>query len=356
QGDWFTTVDLQDAYFHIPIHKDHKKYLRFYFQGNAYEYNVLPFGLSLAPRTFTKCMDAALIPLRRQGLRIANYLDDWEQHKDGPSPLAEIGADTEQQKELSHSHKGSDIPRLDFELEYNESISDSTEAVNFLKKEQVTVMLGRRLLGLMAAASQVVPLGSLHMRPLQRWLAKYKASPYENGQRMIPRDQDCLPAVKWWLSTPGLKEGVKETITTDASQAGWGAVWRGNPVQGKWDAPWIGVHVNLLELEAVFRALIHFLPQLQEKQVIVRSDSTSVVSYINHQGGEGPGSPVMGTCSRGVPKGCTLAGRGQCSSRPLVKGRSQARRMATSPSSGTGHLALFREGQSRSFCYSGNHT
>ncbi len=64
QGDWFTTVDLQDAYFHIPIHKDHKKYLRFYFQGNAYEYNVLPFGLSLAPLTFTKCMNMALIPLR----------------------------------------------------------------------------------------------------------------------------------------------------------------------------------------------------------------------------------------------------------------------------------------------------
>ncbi|RXN22409.1 lumican-like protein [Labeo rohita] len=108
----------------------------------------------------------ALIPLRRQGLRIANYLDDWRQ-----SVLKEC---------LSE----------------------------FLKKEQVTVMLGRRLLGLMAAASQVEPLGLLHMRPLQRWLAKYKASPYENGQRMIPRDQDCLPAVKWWLSTPGLKEGV----------------------------------------------------------------------------------------------------------------------------------------------------
>ncbi len=56
QGDWFTTVDLHDAYFHIPIHKDHKKYLRFYFQGNAYEYNFLRFGLSLAPHTFTKCV------------------------------------------------------------------------------------------------------------------------------------------------------------------------------------------------------------------------------------------------------------------------------------------------------------
>ncbi len=52
----------------------------------------------------------------------------------------------------------------------------------------------------------------------------------------------------------------------------------------------------------------------------------------------------------------TLAGRGQCSSRPLVKGGSQTRRMATSPSTDTGHLASFREGQSRSFCHTGKHT
>ncbi len=29
------------------------------------------------PRTFTKCMDAALAPLRLQGIRVLNYLDDW---------------------------------------------------------------------------------------------------------------------------------------------------------------------------------------------------------------------------------------------------------------------------------------
>ena len=77
RGDWFTTVDLRDAYFHIPIYKNHRKFLRFFFQGNAYEYNVLPFGLSLSPRTFTKCMKAALAPLCLQGIHVLNYLDDW---------------------------------------------------------------------------------------------------------------------------------------------------------------------------------------------------------------------------------------------------------------------------------------
>ncbi len=42
----------------------------------AYQYTILPFGLSLAPHTFTKCMDAALSLRRQLGIRILNYLDD----------------------------------------------------------------------------------------------------------------------------------------------------------------------------------------------------------------------------------------------------------------------------------------
>ncbi len=59
-GDWFVTIDLKDAYFHIQVIQRHRKFLRFAFGGKAYQYKVLPFGLALAPRTFTKCMDAAL--------------------------------------------------------------------------------------------------------------------------------------------------------------------------------------------------------------------------------------------------------------------------------------------------------
>ncbi|KAI2661137.1 Transposon Ty3-G Gag-Pol polyprotein [Labeo rohita] len=76
-GDWFLSLDLKDAYFHIQIAPHHRRFLRFAFEGVAYQYTVLPFGLSLAPRTFTKCMDAALAPLRQRGIRILNYLDDW---------------------------------------------------------------------------------------------------------------------------------------------------------------------------------------------------------------------------------------------------------------------------------------
>ncbi len=52
--DWFVTIDLKDAYFHISILPSHRKFLRFAFRGKAYQYRVLPFGLTLSPRTFTK--------------------------------------------------------------------------------------------------------------------------------------------------------------------------------------------------------------------------------------------------------------------------------------------------------------
>ncbi|KAI2643109.1 Transposon Ty3-G Gag-Pol polyprotein [Labeo rohita] len=75
--DWFVTIDLKDAYFHVSILPQHRKFLRFAFRGEAYQYRVLPFGLALSPRTFTKCVDAVLVPLRLQGICILNYIDDW---------------------------------------------------------------------------------------------------------------------------------------------------------------------------------------------------------------------------------------------------------------------------------------
>ncbi len=74
--DWFVTIDLKDAYFHVSIIPSHRKFLRFAFGGETFQYRVLPFGLALSPRTFTKCMDAALVPLRLQGVRLLYYIDD----------------------------------------------------------------------------------------------------------------------------------------------------------------------------------------------------------------------------------------------------------------------------------------
>ncbi len=75
--DWFAAIDLKDAYFHVSILLRHRPFLRFAFEGRAWQYRVLPFGLSLSPRVFTKVVEGVLTPLREVGVRILNYLDDW---------------------------------------------------------------------------------------------------------------------------------------------------------------------------------------------------------------------------------------------------------------------------------------
>ncbi|KAL1259013.1 hypothetical protein QQF64_009590, partial [Cirrhinus molitorella] len=75
--DWFAAIDLKDAYFHVSILPRHRPFLRFAFEGRAYQYKVLPFGLSLSPRVFTKVAEGTLSPLWQKGIRILNYLDDW---------------------------------------------------------------------------------------------------------------------------------------------------------------------------------------------------------------------------------------------------------------------------------------
>ena len=53
KGDYSFKIDLQDAYFHVPIHPSSRKYLRFAFENKVYQFRVLPFGLNTAPRVFT---------------------------------------------------------------------------------------------------------------------------------------------------------------------------------------------------------------------------------------------------------------------------------------------------------------
>ena len=52
-GDYAFSIDLQDAYLHVPIVKHHLCFLHFVWHNVPYQWKVLPFGLATAPRVFT---------------------------------------------------------------------------------------------------------------------------------------------------------------------------------------------------------------------------------------------------------------------------------------------------------------
>ncbi|KAL0175975.1 hypothetical protein M9458_028305, partial [Cirrhinus mrigala] len=270
--DWFVTIDLKDAYFHVSILPQHRKFLRFAFRGEAYQYRVLPFGLALSPRTFTKCVDAALVPLRLQGIRILNYIDDWlilaaseslaARHRDVVlAHMKALGLRLNAKKSvLSPSQRTTylgvvwDSTTMQARLS-PARIESILAAVKRVKEGwSLTVKQFQQLVGLMAAASNAIPFGLLYMRPLQWWLKSKGFSPRGNPLRMIKVMRRGLRALDMWRKPWFLNQGPvlgarcrRVTLATDASLTGWGAVMSGRSARGLW-------HINCLKMLAVFRA------------------------------------------------------------------------------------------------------
>ncbi len=169
----------------------------------AYQYKVLPFGLALAPRTFTKCMDAALAPLRFQDIHVLNYLDDW-------LILAHSRELVSRHRDIVLRH----IHSLSLRMNAKKSVLLLSQRTVFLGVHldsiqmqarlaparisnftaclarfklglHVSVGTCRRLLGLMAAASPVLPLGLFHMRPFLWWMKELRLHPTKPATRLI---------------------------------------------------------------------------------------------------------------------------------------------------------------------------
>ena len=71
------SIDLNDAYFFVPVATVNQKYLMFQFEGIRYIYLCRSNGLLPAPRIFNKLMKPVLSSLRKKGHQVMNYLDDF---------------------------------------------------------------------------------------------------------------------------------------------------------------------------------------------------------------------------------------------------------------------------------------
>ena len=69
-------IDLRDAYYSVPVAKEHQTYLKFTWQGNLYQFTCVAQGLSSALRLFTKLMKPMFSFLRELGHISSGYLGD----------------------------------------------------------------------------------------------------------------------------------------------------------------------------------------------------------------------------------------------------------------------------------------
>ncbi|VDI11603.1 Hypothetical predicted protein [Mytilus galloprovincialis] len=74
--NFFAKLDIKDAYYSLGIKKEDRKFLRFTWKGQLYQFTAMPNGLSPAPRIFTKLLKPVLSSLRKEGYVNCAYIDD----------------------------------------------------------------------------------------------------------------------------------------------------------------------------------------------------------------------------------------------------------------------------------------
>ena len=310
QGDWATSIDLTDAYFHVLMHARDRKYLRFVWGARIFQFRALPFGLSLAPWIFTMVARELCGAVRGLGIFLRAYLDDWLIHN--------------QSKLLCLEHTETVLKtaaRLGFSVNFSKS--DLTPSQQFvylgmafdtvaylvrpaparvsklldllIKLRQKSTLTPREiaaLLGSMESLAPLVPLGRAYKRPLQREFKSRWVQGSQQWDSPIASGLWFQQAVEPWMNRAWLEEGVPIQdppadweLFTDASLLGWGAHMGSLTAHGVWTESQQLLHINMLELEAVALAMSSFLSSLRGCRVTIVTDNTTVAAYLNHQGG-----------------------------------------------------------------------
>ena len=207
------------------------------------------------------------------------------------------------------------------------------------------------LLGQLRSVTDVIPLGRLHLRPLQLYMLAHWAPASNNLKALIRVKHDLLDHhLRWWLDRKCTRAGMlldipdaQANLFTDASKSGWGAHLDALQVSGQWSTRETLLHINHLRTLAVRNALLAF------KGAVGRYDSTTHVRQRtrriepNETGRYGVCaslSPRIGSSSPGT--GCTdhlagqtHSGRKECLSTPsLQDAQSGSHRVDSKPIGG----------------------
>ena len=148
-----------------------------------------------------------------------------------------------------------------------------------------------QLMGSLSWASGLIPLGRLYLRPLQRHFHSLRSDKPVYATASIRPTGPCQPSTALagptfsYLGNPYPHFLADFTIFMDASTKGWGAHMGDSQILGTWTRTDCMLHINCLELKAVVSVLQHWAPVLQGHRVMIATDNSTVVSYINKQGG-----------------------------------------------------------------------
>ena len=312
-GYFFTSIDLQDAYFSIGLHPSGRRFCRFRWRGRTYQYRCVMFGLGPSARVFTKTLKATLVFLRtRFGVLVVAYIDDiliqapdeltCRLHTELTILLLQclgFGVSFEKsslEPATTVAHLGLiwDSVAMTVSLPEEKVAKIRSRAEELLAAGECTADALRSLLGTLESTRIVTAQAPLHYRFLQQVMPSYLAGGVFPGKRRLVFGAGARADLEWWATTAATPPhtvaslrppAASRAFKTDASGlVGWGGhSTEGHYTQGTWSEEQQSWHINRKEIAAARLTLLELMED--GDRVTVGIDSTTAVAFINKMGG-----------------------------------------------------------------------
>ena len=308
-GEWVSSIDLSDTYLHIPIHPNSRKYLRFCYKSQVFQFTSLPFGLATAPQVFTMIVKEVKLMALSRGLRIHQHLDDWlirSQSQEEAQVNTQAVVDLTQSLGWIINQKKSELKPIQVFFVHGLRIPprfspckthsrEMAETSGFDPTTQVKTCFDCKMFdvsnwvanlngengpggtpsheALSVSSQGALEIPSVAGQPPS--LDRSHCSTPRLVAKSLKRDERCRPSSQR-PQYPTLYRRLKRRLGRSLRPK----FYKGSVVRSG-----IRLHINVLELKAVSLALRDFKDQCQNQTVLVATDNSTVVAYINKQGG-----------------------------------------------------------------------
>jgi hypothetical protein len=297
-GCWFTRLDLESAFWSLPIDPAFRTYFGFCWKGKWGWWSTMPFGMRCSPFFFTRVMSTVASYLRRTyGIWLHYYMDDW----------LLIGRSVDESRSITKIAIAA-FTKLGFRVNAEKSVTEPTQTIDWLghviNSRDCSVQISEHLaksitssldisgasaslpvetvasiLGKLSACSLAQPVVLSYVRPWQQYLQRCTT----NGHARAVMNLECLRRAAHVGLRPRYWDrdlGRYSDVYTDASNTGLGYVfsdgqfgsWRWSSVSKDW-------HINCLELLAALVAIESAIAH-GYRELTLYCDNTAVISWI----------------------------------------------------------------------------
>lgn len=311
-NDWLTKVDIKDAYLHVPLHPEASQQLGIHLRdGSKWSFKAMPFGLNIAPLTFTRLMRTALKPLRQAGIRLVAYLDDILIMSESKEQAIEDTRKTIRQLEklgfVINSKKSILCPSRELEFlgsvinTRNMNLSVPKVKMDKVRREARQILCrdnwpAKKLaatIGLMNSICSAMSPGMLMTRYLLANLTKALAeNAYDWNSTRVKLWEASKEELAWWIEEAQGYNGrefsqpkTELTIFTDASEHGWGGICGPNSCSGSWQDTEYSQSSNMRELMAIRKVIEALQHTARGKRLLILSDNITAVANVVKEGG-----------------------------------------------------------------------